>query len=462
MTPPDSLLHLLGSYGSDIFSGLGPALQGVPEVAVRVNTLRRPSIDVEGLESVPWCPEGFYLLERPAFTLDPRLHQGVYYVQDASSMVITAAARMIVARLGADRPLRWLDACAAPGGKTTAVRPLLPPGSHMAANEYVAQRAAILRENLSKAGMSDVAVTSCDTALLAATGPAWHVIAADVPCSGEGMMRKDAEAVAQWSPELVGRCAALQRSILANLWQALLPGGYLIYSTCTFNRTENEDNVLWAIRTLGAEPVSPPDVPQAERAIDPEVEGLRFIPGRQRGEGLFMAILRKPGPQEPAVPASGGKKKERHERRAPKNAIDPALASQVASWLADPSAVTLDCGPDGTLTALMQAPAGLPGARLPLGRVKGKGVVPSQQLALSPMLRPGAFPEADVDRHSALRYLRGEALSVPDAPAGIVLLTHRGNPLGFVKNLGNRANNLYPDPWRILSQLPPDLPPIPF
>ena len=206
---------------SDI--GLGDAVaalaEGSPEVSVRVNR-HKPSA-VDSAEIVPWCEDGRYLSERPVFALDPCWHQGRYYVQEAGSMFVGHVVRSLSREWTG--PVAVLDACAAPGGKTTAVIDALPEGSLVVANEYVPSRAAVLKENIVKWGCPSVIVTRGDTASLSRLGEMFDLVVADVPCSGEGMMRKDEDAVAQWSEGLVRDCAALQWEIVCNLWEILAP-----------------------------------------------------------------------------------------------------------------------------------------------------------------------------------------------------------------------------------------------
>lgn len=464
MNLPEGFIESLSQgSGAPLFAGLPEALSLDPVVSVRIDPAKTPRGGwADDARAVPWAEaSGRYLPSRPAFIFDPLMHQGAYYVQDASSMFLGHAVRHITE--GHSGPVAYLDACAAPGGKTGAAIDALPPGSVVWANEYVPQRAAVLRENLAKKGYPLTIVTTGDTARFAALPASFDIIAADVPCSGEGMMRKDAEAVAQWSPALVAQCAELQRSILQNLWPALRPGGFLIYSTCTFNRHENEDNVRWLIETCGAEPVEIPVDPTwgIAPALDSDMHACRFIPGRTEGEGLFLAVLRKPGDEaftpQPSADKSGGKS-ARKDRRGSKPAPVPAEAQ---SWLTPGCGATLTLDGDRIMTVFPQSVAGTHPA-LEVGTVKGRDAIPSQQLALSRVYRRGAFPEMDVDRISALMYLRGEAPQLPSGtPRGHILLTYRDLPLGFVKNIGNRCNNLYPRPWRILSALPSPLPPLP-
>lgn len=452
---PEQFMKMMVGLDRQEFDALPAALDAEPEVGVRLN-MRKAFRITSGAQSVAWCPVGLHLTERPSFTFDPLLHQGAYYVQDPSSMITWHLARMIADEFG--RPVAWLDACAAPGGKTTAAIDALRDGSAVVANEYVGTRADILRENLAKWGYPLVTVTQCDTSRFAGMGETFDVIAADVPCSGEGMMRKDDEARRQWTLHLTEQCAALQREIVSNLWPALRPGGYLIYSTCTLNTTENEKNVAHFINTLGADN---PEIPIPEGcgimpSLSSGVAALRFTPGCTRGEGLFMALLRKPAGTPYDAPVA------RPQRRRDK----PTSATPVPHpWLNSATQVIEHTDQRGNVTVTIPTPL-LPrelSPTLTIGVRKGHDIIPSQQLALSNALRQGVFPTADVDRQTALKYLRRETIVLPDVtPRGIVLLQYAGLPLGFVKNLGNRANNLYPASWRILSQLPDPLPPLPL
>ncbi|MDE6486246.1 MAG: hypothetical protein K2L76_01930 [Muribaculaceae bacterium] len=429
-------LRALGSVADALIEGL----QAEPEVSVRLN-VAKGAVPAGAFESVPWCAEGYCLPAREAFTFDPALHQGLYYVQDASSMAITAVADTIVAACGA-APLRWLDACAAPGGKTTAIASRLPEGSVLVANEFDPKRAAVLAENVAKWGDPRVACTRGDAVRFSSMRGVFDVVSADVPCSGEGMVRKDADAAAQWSSALVADCARTQWRIVEALWQALRPGGWFVYSTCTFNRTEDEEIIARMVRELGAEgvPVAALERPEIIRGIATDTPCYRFLPGLVRGEGLFICLLRKPGDAEAA-----SVRPARAQRKAP----------ALPAWLDGDFVYNAD--DEGSVYALPRALASLiPDLRGTLvATAKGRDLIPAQPLALSTALRADAFPAADVDYATALAYLRREAIALSDAPRGIVLLRYAGRPLGFAKNLGNRANNLYPQPWRILSSHSP-------
>ncbi len=444
MQLPAGFVSLMEGIG---LPGLPVALaSGEPEVSVRLNPCKK-TCDFHGTEPVPWCAEGLYLPSRPSFTLDPRFHQGRYYVQEAASMFHSWVVRHLASL--SDGPLRVLDACAAPGGKTTAVIDALPEGSVVVANEYVPARAVVLRENIIKWGFPGVIVTRGDTASLGKLRGAFDIVIADVPCSGEGMMRKDPEAVAQWSEGLVRECATVQREIVRNLWRALRSGGYMVYSTCTFNRYEDEEVVEGIIEEFGAESVKiPVDTSWGiSDGLSTSCHCYRFLPGVTRGEGLFVSVLRKDG---------DGRFKDKVPKERKKPGAVPAV---VKGWIDNPEKYNITAV-DGRLTAFPASYTALLGAvagvvdviheGVTLATLKGRDIVPSHALAMSRVLRDGVFPSADIDCGEALRYLHGESpVLPPDTPKGYVLLTFEGAPLGWVKNLGNRTNSLYPQHWRI-------------
>lgn len=426
-----------------------------PSVAIRVNPLKAPADAASALRRVPWCDAGRYLAEREPFTFDVDFQSGRYYVQDASSMFIHHVLRHLV-----KEPVRYLDLCAAPGGKTTTAISALPQGSMVVTNEIVNARARVLCENLQKWGAPRCVVTCNAPHHFGRLSHFFDVVAADVPCSGEGMMRKDEQARRQWSPALVKQCADLQRSIIADVWDALRPGGLLIYSTCTYNTLENEQMLAWMVHEYGAEPVAVP-VPE-QWHIHPAIEGnlpcYRFMPHRTEGEGLFMAVLRKPEAPRKEVRLKKAKATKTKPLPVPKDVrfrLKDADHFDFSVVNDEVVAVPADMAP------IMPAFADLNVMHMGVnvGAMKGKNCVPSHSLALSSALNPAAFPTCEVDYLAAMAFLRGEALSLPQAPRGYVLLTYHSQPIGFVNNLGNRANNLYPKAWRVLSTHLPTVPP---
>lgn len=373
------MLHdLMGDEAFDLIR----ALEEPPVTSVRLNR-RKPGAVFQNTDKVAWCDSGLYLKERPEFILDPLLHAGAYYVQDASSMIYET----VITKILEDSPLfavnqsklKILDLCAAPGGKTTAIINALQDGAEIIANEYSNKRVGALKENLAKWGYPFVKVTNKDSYYYSLQKESFDIIAVDAPCSGEGMMRKEEMARTQWSNNLVNECVALQKEILNNSVKALKPGGYLIFSTCTFNRFENEENAQYITDHLHLLPIeiNLPEEWGIPRGYATDLPVYRFMPHKTKGEGLFLAIFKKPGDWKPS------------DRK-----------TSIPSFIED---------------------------------------------------KP--YPKVEVDKSTALAYLRRESIKLPeDAPKGFVTITYKNLPLGPAKNIGIRANNLYPKNWRILKR----------
>lgn len=442
MTLPCGFLEYISNR--PILAPLASSLLTAPEVSVRINPLKSINPDLSGYDLVPWCDTGVYLPERPKFTFDPKLHQGVYYVQDAASMAISAIVQEI-----AKVPVKYLDACASPGGKTTAALSALPKESVVVANEFDYRRAEILAENIAKWGYCGVIVSRGDTSRFKKLKGYFDIVAVDAPCSGEGMMRKEQAAIDQWCESLVRQCAQTQREILANAWEALRPGGYLIYSTCTFNTCENEDNLRWLIEEMDAESVDIVSLSANKdivEGIDCEYHCYRFLPGRTRGEGLFIAVVKKPGDSFSVSAHS-------------KTTKAPQLPKEAYSWVKSGYTLVSEDNevyavPTQSLQFFNDVASKLDTLikGVHMASIKGRDLLPSHELALSEALNQSAFTKCDIDKEQALAYLRRENVSLPMAmPKGFILLTYDNLPLGFVKNLGNRCNNLLPKNWRIRS-----------
>ena len=281
--------------GDEEYQELSVALEQEPPASVRLNS-KFPGLAACSSISgrIPWAAEGYYLNQRLTFTFDPLFHAGCYYVQEASSMFVEQVLRRYVTT-----PVKMLDLCAAPGGKSTHARSVLPEGSLLVANEVIRNRSQILAENLTKWGYADVVVTNNDPSDFSRIGSFFDVILTDVPCSGEGMFRKDPGAIEEWSPENVEICWQRQRRIITDIWPCLKPGGILIYSTCTYNTREDEENITWIRQEFGAEPL-PLAVPAEWNITGSLLVGVdapvyRFLPHRDFREKVsFLAALRKP------------------------------------------------------------------------------------------------------------------------------------------------------------------------
>ena len=383
--------------GDERFNRFMGAFDEEPPVSIRLNPRRHiphstfhipHSTFHNPQERIPWCEEGYYLAGRPQFTFDPLFHAGCYYVQEAASMFVTHIIRSV----DIPTPKRALDLCAAPGGKSTALLSVLPDDCTLVSNEPISNRAQILLENITKWGYPNSIVTNNYPRDFRKAKLTFDLILCDVPCSGEGMFRKDPATIGEWSQQNVEKCWRLQREIVADAWEYLAPGGLLIYSTCTFNLKENEENVRWILENFDAEALDIPTDP-SWNITGSLLEGFtapvyRFIPGITRSEGLFVCAIRKRGTRNEDTLT-----KEKLEKTRCLKVLDP-------SNLLPPSSILL--------------------------------------------------PRINIDYPEALKYLRGEALVLPaDTPRGIVNITYKGIVLGPAKNIGNRANNLYPKAWRI-------------
>lgn len=428
------------------------SLEQYAPISIRLNKKKlTKNRDISQYIPVPWCEKAYYLNNRPQFTFDPLFHAGCYYVQEASSMFIGQAFKQYV-----EDDVKVLDLCAAPGGKSTLIANQISDNSLLVSNEVIRARSNILSENLTKWGQPNVLVTNNDPAQIGSKLKNYFdVILVDAPCSGEGMFRKDEGAVAEWSVDNVKLCQQRQRRILADVWDALMPGGLLMYSTCTYNLEENEHNVQWLCDELGADNL-PVNI-EGEWNISPSfIDGIfayRFFPHKTKGEGFFFSIVRKHG-------------EDTHSKyRLPKNKQQekknsPAIVDICKNWLINKEQFSF-IDRNNILYAFPQLlkpdfvylllQTNMVSAGIRLGELKGKDLIPHQSLAMSNNLSEKAFTNYEIDWHTAIAYLKKEPLTMTDIPKGYILLKYKDTPLGFVKNIGNRANNLYPQEWRIRS-----------
>ena len=416
------------------------ALLGEPAVSIRLNKSKCTA--TPSYAPVPWATDSYYLPERPSFTFDPLFHAGCYYVQEASSMFVEQAVKQHLqeARVA-------LDLCAAPGGKSTLLRSLLPEDCVLISNEVMRPRAQVLAENITKWGHPRCIVTSNYPTDFTPLGEIFDLILVDAPCSGEGMFRKDEEAQRQWSEDNVALCESRQRRIVADVWPALKQGGVFLYSTCTFNKYENDGNVRWISSELEAECLFADDTLDPREGVIKTELGYSLVPGHVEGEGQYCSALRKLSEVE-----------FRETRHQPsRNSKIQAVTPEVASGLLVVESVfrlrgeTLIAVPRNISSELnfLESALHVIAAGCAVGTLKGKVLVPDADLALSLAFDRSAFPEKEVDRATALAYLHRDAIVLSDAPKGYVTIVYEGLPLGFVKNLGNRCNSLHPQSRRI-------------
>jgi len=422
------------------------ALLERPPVSIRQNPRKNIS-DVSSI--VPWCTTGRYLDERPSFTLDPLFHAGTYYVQEASSMLLEQA---MLQSVDLQKTLTVLDLCAAPGGKSTHLLSLINNDSLLVTNEVIRSRASILAENIIKWGYSNVIVTNNDPEDFQKLPAFFDVVVVDAPCSGEGLFRKEPEAMQEWSPENVDLCSKRQRRILSDIWPALKPGGTLIYCTCTYNTLENEENLRWIQEQFDA--TSVPLMLDSSWGVREVKErgliGYHCYPHHVKGEGFFISVIRKKH-DDGALPS------KIRSRKTIFQAVSKKLQEQVSPWIDQSLQHTFLQWRDNVLfvpkdrlsdieTVAQTLHIILTGTTL--AELKHEKLVPDHGLAMSIFLNKENFPTIELTKEMALQFLRKEAIAV-QGEKGFTLMTYHGVPLGWGNILHNRVNNLYPSNWRI-------------
>lgn len=452
--PSAHLESLRKSLGNE-FDQFAQAYNEAPPVSIRINKSKwqgeTPS------DHVPWSEDGYYLKERPSFTHDPKFHAGWYYVQEASSQFLSHIAKTVFPK---DHSLKVLDLCAAPGGKSTLLSSELNEEDLLVSNEVIRTRAHILAENISKWGKSNVVVTNNDPEQFQKLKGFFDVIVVDAPCSGEGLFRRDPELTGEWSEENVNLCSARQRRIVLDIWDSLKEGGILVYSTCTFNAQENEENLVWLASQIGFESVKL-EIPKGWNIVESDfgfaqsdnnrsgnkVSGYRFYPHKVKGEGFFVSVLRKIDESE----QTGGKEKVLFTPAPSKE------RNEVSQWLKNPEQFDFIRRGDHVLALpkihvesvhrlsrlLNCVQYGIPVADAQ------KGLKPLHELSQSIQLNTSAFHVTELSKDEALKFLAKEDFKVNDSHKGIALMMHDGAALGWMNLLGNRANNLYPKEWRI-------------
>jgi 16S rRNA C967 or C1407 C5-methylase (RsmB/RsmF family)/NOL1/NOP2/fmu family ribosome biogenesis protein len=413
-------------------------------VSIRVNLLK--DVGSHGITAeatpIPWADTGLYIKERPVFTLDPAFHAGAYYVQEASSMLLEQALKKI---LPAHSPVRVLDLCAAPGGKSTHLLSLLPLGSLLVSNEVIRSRATILTENLCKWGYSNVIITSNDPTDFKRLQGFFDIIVLDAPCSGEGLFRKDPNSIREWSVENANLCTLRQQRILHDCWPALKEGGMLVYSTCTYNPEENDENVIRFSREKNCELI--------KLEVDPSwgvhrtEAGLQCYPDKVRGEGFYLSVLQKKEEQ-----SSGRFRGSKNIFTKPQQ-----VTVNYQHWITSEAHLfqqfkdQLLMMPENVLSDMesISSQLNIVSCGTTVGTVKQNKLVPHHSLAMSVHLNNEAFQLIPVSKEEAIAYLRKENVWKDSFSKGYSIIGYEGLPLGFVNVLDNRMNNLYPSEWRI-------------
>ncbi len=443
----DSLIEIKG-FSKDAFIQVHEGAQQV--TSIRLNPLKpTPAIadlPIEG--NVPWCAEGRYLSERPSFTMDPVFHGGAYYVQEASSMFLGHLVRTIYKDTVA--PARVLDLCAAPGGKSTLLAAALP-NSFIVSNEVIKTRVTILAENISKWGSDNVIVTNNDPKDFKKLPGYFDLIMVDAPCSGSGLFRKDADAIEEWSEANVEMCSLRQQRILSDAIGSLKQGGYLIYSTCSYSKQEDENICDWIIDEFLLEPVVIPVSEEwgiVETFSDKhKVPGYRFYPDKVKGEGFFIACFRQSNVVD-----------EYYGYHAKLTVASKQVQSIVQPLLKDTNDYVLSDQREIVIASLkkweeeiatVSKTLNVRKSGVAVGTVKGKDIIPHHELALSNLLSP-AIPSVSLSIEDALRYLKRQDFTINTEQKGWTICSYQHINIGWIKVLPNRVNNYYPTNWRIL------------
>lgn len=414
-------------------------------VSIRINNNKWHGLPMDG-DRVPWCKEGWYLTRRLSFTLDPLFHSGCYYPQEASGMFVGEAFRQLSA---GKSEIRVLDLCGAPGGKSTHLASVIGDRGILIANEVIRSRASILAGAITRWGSQNTIVTNSDPASFSALENYFNIISVDAPCSGEGMFR-DEIAVKEWSVANTELCAERQKRILMDVWPALKPGGYLIYSTCTFNPSENEENIRWLTETGEGESIHL-NIDGFEGITEISYNGITgygFYPDKIKGEGFFLSVVRR---NEESGAGDTGKRKRlaRPDIREEKSVIRSLINKEVPLFLRD--ADDIFAVPVGAEEfAMLKSKLNIIKRGTHLYQVKRDDIIPSHELVVSGLLSEEAFPAINLEYGDAISFLRKENLVNKGFPKGWVIVKYLDINLGLVKNIGSRVNNYFPVGWRIL------------
>lgn len=455
-------LHSVKGFDEEAFNKIHQS--GEQVTSIRLNPWK--SFNVQGsifndqLEKVQWSEQGYYLKERPSFTRDPIFHGGGYYVQDASSMFLEEVFRQTV---DMSNPLKVLDLCAAPGGKSTLIQTLLTDESLLVSNEVIKGRVNSLTENITKWGVSNVVVTNNDPLHFQRLGAFFDVIVVDAPCSGSGLFRKDSMAVNEWSENNVQLCGQRQQRILADILPALKEGGILIYATCSYSVEEDEAIVDWLMKDILLETCQV-DIGKYAGIVetssgDSNGFGYRFFPDKIKGEGFFIAAFRRPlmeKNEEDSISSSLGGERSR-------KSLQTVSAKEIAilkPWLKNAEKyifmglqeeiIAIPAFMENELK-LLQSSLYIKKAGIKMGSVIRGLLIPDHELALSTNISR-EVPCLDLNIHDSLAYLRREEFKPVTELRGWALVRYEQLPLGWIKIMPGRFNNYYPKNWRILKK----------
>lgn len=444
VTLPKDFKHSLDRLSFNIDDYLSSFYNKIP-TSIRFNPHKTPS-NLSILKQIPWCSNGYYLNERPNFTYDPLFHAGTYYVQEASSMFLEEVLKQTV---DLNRNLIVLDLCGSPGGKSTLIQSCITTDSLLIANEVIQSRCHILSENIQKWGLHNAIVTNNDPSDFEKLPNFFDVILVDAPCSGEGMFRKNENAINEWSLNNVNLCSARQKRILSDIWCALKEDGVLIYSTCTFNSVENEENIEWLKNEFYAEPIeiNTKNFPNIVNEAFFGIHGARFYPQNIEGEGFFICAVRKTKSEKNSYKFKNEFKKVKFQKNDVAN--DFIIQKQNLSVYEFNKGLYVLNNNHIELTELIYSLLKVNYISVCIAEIKGKSINPTHGLALYNNINNLHFNSINLNYKDAISFLKKENIHFYEPQDGWNLLKYEGFNLGWLKKNGNRSNNYYPKEWRI-------------
>jgi 16S rRNA C967 or C1407 C5-methylase (RsmB/RsmF family)/NOL1/NOP2/fmu family ribosome biogenesis protein len=425
--------RIIATLGKDEFSAFKASLEHGSPTSIRINKHKFQT--TPNLEQIPWCASGFYLPERPNFSSDPLWHSGAYYVQEASSMLLEQA--FIKIKSVNQNALKILDLCAAPGGKSTHLASLCNSEDLLVANEIIKSRVGVLSENIKKQGHWNTIITSADSKDFAELGELFDVILVDAPCSGEGLFRKDHAAMDHWNSENIQVCELRQKRILNDAIKCLKPNGYLIYSTCTYNPGENQNQIEMLLNT-GFESVD-------FTVLNQTVSSFQCYPHQFKGEGFFISLLMKTESYDSPV---GRKKHTNLKDIKPQDEWMQCLKMELDVRLFNDKLIYSSSDAFEFFTEHLST-IYCSSIGCELGTLKSYGFTPSEYLPFSLAVNQEHFSILNLDQTQALHYLNKQIIPHSGNQKGYVTLAFKENLLGFGKFAGNRINNLFPSEWRL-------------
>jgi 16S rRNA C967 or C1407 C5-methylase (RsmB/RsmF family)/NOL1/NOP2/fmu family ribosome biogenesis protein len=436
--PTEFIKNIQSILGDEVHDFIN-SLETSQQPTIRWNTKK---VNFENGKDIPWEKNAEIKAINTVFANDPLWHAGAYYVQESSSMFLG----YVFQKLLLDKnPLIMLDLCASPGGKATQLLNLIHENSFLVANEIHPQRNVILRENLTKWGSPNCIVTQSDTRYFKKINEYFDAVVVDAPCTGEGLWRKNNEAIKEWSPKNIFMCANRQQEILADIAPSIKVGGYLIYSTCTFNTTENENQIQNLLDSKIFELVSIPHEFD-EICSDKDYFYHHFYPHKTMGSGFFIAVLKKVRSLD-YIETFNTKSFQFDYFKCPnflekflKNSNEFTVLNENNEWIVLPKKM---------LEILFFL--------YPILKIKQKGIVLGKMLnkekiifdysfALSNIINKLAFQKIELNLSEAISYLKKNDLQIvlADNIGEQALVYFENIPLGWVKILENKLKNQLP------------------